>query len=481
MRVCTQPCLSLPLLMANEPQSNHLYSMKLIPLKPHDRFKQPIFYDFQHTNPKKQEIVIDLPQMNFLSEPGVPAFMAPIDKYFVLKNPNHFKENFERRVDRGKEEELKHLLLPKPPRKSRYCGICAQFYEDYYSHVVSESHKTKFGNHPFLPKLYKEMKKIHTGFMREQWKYIQDAVQSPDDISMEKFDDRRGLFSSDKKLRSKSCDPGEAGGHYVSELSRKDMQDDSSKENVDLKTTKKEVYQAKKITKKKNSMKTSKVQPHFLEGAEPNGFANDAEAAISNNNRQYHLDITHNPEEAENLGKIGGNSGMSSASKPPKRVFYRLQVGNNTPESLRNKPVPLNLSKFGYHNKEPRSPRYNSIIPLKREELNTEPNLNLLRVEDDQEEIKFKRRNPQKNLKRDFYKLSENEENEEEKDLVHFMKKVKLTDSQSVKGDDEQIKIDLTTSQNRKWQSLKDSFVGFLGELKGTVNKLYDLWKKKDP
>lgn len=456
--------------MNDIPAPNRPYMIKLKPLKPKDRYPNAITYDFEHRNMKKLESKIDTPIMNFQSPPWIPAFTAPCEKVLFQKNPSAFEENFKRRRDRGNEEELKLLLFPRPPRRSRFCGICRIIYdEDYYQHATSPNHNESFDNpkNPenmqYLPKLHKVMEQVHSDFLKSREQYTTEVPSSPDSSPTIKKDTTSLLFDFDQ------MEENLANKQNGIENRKTDTQNESSKENIDLRMVDREYKKLIQPIQKINSQKLSPTKIRSLlygtkgaiqeesKGDEENmkykvnlgfnkgglGLLDRKDSLKPNNILKKHVIITAKRSQDEDI-ITGENRGLTRSittdenlritEKTNENVFRYASWMNSTFEESKNE------------------------VPIPNLFMNTDlTNL------------------PIRSKKRSHSGMFD----EEQEELVKELKRVRLNDmnsQSSVKSENTRIKIELG-----KWQNFKSSFIGFLGDLKGGVNKLYGYLVRKEP
>lgn len=462
--------------MSEPPKPKTAFLMKLQPIKPMDRYKHPMQYSFEQKNPKTSEVKVHLPPIDFSNNPEIPVFMAPYEQYASQKNPDFFREIFERRLDRGNEEELRQLFMPKPPRKSRYCGVCTEYYEEYYTHVTSESHKAKFTKHPFLQQIYSEMEKVHGDFLQEREKYITHPPSSPDDSPTFSTNRKREYLDSSRAQRIKNSEYGGKGNYSFKD----DGDEPYTKCNSETRTTRKELYQVQKTTRKNDSKisffesRTQLSENHDIVNKE-----NEGGIVISNN-------VRHSEDLFDDhLGIIKKDETKSEPPQNPiQRVFMKLKYDKKDDNQENERPNFFAFQRFDsrtYGNPENDLGIFpcTSWIPHNLEESKScTTTQTFAKVEAKDYEARFARRNPEKSLKRDHSKVSTSSED----DFISCFKKVKITDSQtqSQTAESETVKLEFNSVPREKWKNLKSSVVGLFGDFKGTVSKIYDFWKKKD-
>ena len=462
--------------MDGPPPKEKLYLMKLTPLKPRDRYQHIISYDFELRHPKRSEGLIDLPIMNFSEPSHLPVFMAPYEKSFHIRNPNYFYDNFCHRLERGNEEELKLLMLPKPPKKSRYCGVCYTQYEEYYSHVTSETHKNAFKKHTCLQLLYRERDEIHSSFLESREEYI-NAVPSPTgspsrkderDIENKSGSDDEQNNSNEEKDREYK-DGNEQGLIIKPKL---EALEESSKENLDLQTARKEAHQNKKNTKKRTCTKPSLMKPkpifeanHSIQSSshpcgvlKKEGIANNSEE--DNSHIKEKIQVLNDKERSCSI-----NSGLIN-QKSPHEEEKKIEVvyKSETNRTLNSEPLKLDIV-YKYASK------YEPWEPIKLDTTKNQPaQVISIKETTNNEEVE-----PKKSCKRAYPIFSEIDQEE----MLSMFKKVKISDmSNSQKNKPEPIRVDLRDLPKGPWQNLKTSFVDLIDGLKGTVSSFYGLWKK---
>jgi len=47
----------------------------------------------------------------------------------------------------------KDLLIPKPNKRHRYCGVCKTNYDEYIEHINSKMHQDKFISNRYIGKI----------------------------------------------------------------------------------------------------------------------------------------------------------------------------------------------------------------------------------------------------------------------------------------------------------------------------------------
>ena len=408
--------------------------------------------------------------------------MAPYEKNFHLRNPNYFYDNFCHRLERGNEEELKLLMLPKPPKKSRYCGVCYIQYEEYYSHVTSEAHKNAFKKHTCLQLLHRERDEIHSRFLESREEYI-NAVPSPAEspARKEEGDIENKSDSDDDQNHSIEEKDGEYKAVNDKDLvnkSKLEALEESSKENLDLQTARIEAHQNKKNTKKRACNKPSLMKPkpifeanNSIQSSPPYGVLNKEGIANTseedNSNLKQRIQVLNDKEKnfSINSGLIDQKSPRSL--KPPHEEETKIEV---VYKSKINRTLSQEPLKLGVVNKY--APKYEPWEPIKLDTSKNQPaHVSSIKETADNGEAEPKK----SNCKRGYPTFTESDQEE----MLSMFKKVKISDmNNSQKTKSEPIRVNLQDLPKGPWQNLKTSFVDLIDGLKGTVSSFYGLWKK---
>lgn len=160
------------------PKAEPRYIIALKPLKKKARFKEEMIYDFETKNPKpKFDNLMYLPNMDFKSPNWMSAFQTPYERYHLEKNSAIYQDNFKKRLERGKEEELKLLLQPRPP-KATTCAICSVNFEDFYTHVISPNHKENFTKSFSMQEALDEIMQVQANFYRPKLNTLEKVIQA---------------------------------------------------------------------------------------------------------------------------------------------------------------------------------------------------------------------------------------------------------------------------------------------------------------
>jgi len=176
--------------MEQHKKNKETIALKLIPMFPRDRYRKEMILNFERYNEKTKSMgpELDLPTMNFSSGLGKPVFNTLIDETFLKRDPKHFENTLMTRLKKGGEPELKALLLPKPQKKSVYCGVCEYRYEcDYFKHISTSSHKQSFQNNKFIEELQREAEIIHEDFKKNIKEYIKEAEENPEEYDLSNY------------------------------------------------------------------------------------------------------------------------------------------------------------------------------------------------------------------------------------------------------------------------------------------------------
>jgi len=428
--------------MEQHKKNKETIALKLIPMFPRDRYRKEMILNFERYNEKTKSMgpELDLPTMNFSSGLGKPVFNTLIDETFLKRDPKHFENTLMTRLKKGGEPELKALLLPKPQKKSVYCGVCEYRYEcDYFKHISTSAHKQSFQNNKFIEELQREAEIIHEDFKKNIKEYIKEAEENPEEYDLSNY----GKVEN-AKIKTDS-EEKENIPHSI-------YQRVPSKQKVGLGSINKENEQINQSIKKK--VGGPKVR-----------FSNTGKLIIENDD----ISGSRTPDKRSMF-----------LSQPSKSVWIEnAHEGeeHKLKQYLGSSQTPGNITRQSFDNMRQ---THNSWMTVSFEGTAAQSN-NPSRLEDSS------KRPPRRNLKRLYSMHSDSSEH----DVLKKFKAIKITEysqysqtqSQSHSQKEQPIKIDLQMSSLTlgKWENIKKSFSGFLDDIKGRVNQFYDFWRSKEP
>jgi AAA ATPase containing von Willebrand factor type A (vWA) domain len=424
------------------------YLMIVKPLKKKGRFRDEIKYDFETTNPKqKSHDNLNLPMLNFGSPQWEPAFITPHEKICMERNAQIYQEHQKKRLNRGKEEELKLLLQPRPA-KATTCAICSQMFDDYYAHISSEFHKANFEKSQYLDEAFAEAFEI-------QNKIFEPLLQSLGSTSRDIDPPEEPVMTTIPDLiKTSKVQKYETSAILPSQKYKSETTNNSSKENYTFRHTNADHLQENNKATKKKKISTSKKK-----AVRPLNQVLSTQTTLTLDSKCL-TDVTSKNPDLER-----GNSEKEDIKIQldfPKQEGEKSKYNNSEDsETLRDKKSTRNPSEASENEEEKKE----CLLP-------NDPDL-VVQV----------RAKPQYDIQEEIIKTNNKKTHsdrycDQEDELVNGFKRVKITDNNMIEVAEEQnIPILLSSSSfQEKWKGMKSKFLGILDDFK---SKLSEIWKHK--
>ncbi|CAD8149793.1 unnamed protein product [Paramecium pentaurelia] len=87
-----------------------------------------------------------IPILNCDRQPGLPTFILEYDRTQYQFNLERYQQEHQLKIEEQRIKKTK-MLVPKPGKKHRYCGVCKKNYEEYLDHIQSQEHINNFNTY----------------------------------------------------------------------------------------------------------------------------------------------------------------------------------------------------------------------------------------------------------------------------------------------------------------------------------------------